>query len=167
MANENDIASLILPVTADEYEKLGGSKFPAPGLHLSEITNPIQWKTKGKSVVFKFRVIEQGEDSGKDGELTAGIEETSAWKFKECQKALGMTEAKVKTKDGAERPKFDPVEALGKQFYSEWVPEEYQDEKTGQIKKYVKCLKFWDLKTGARMAGALPADEESAVEEVQ
>jgi len=164
--NPNEIKSLILPITAEEYDKLSKSKFATPGLHLSEIVKPLEWKTIGKSVVFKFKIVEQGEDNGKEGELTAGIDAKSAWKFEECREALDMSINFVKTKDGATRPKFDPVEPLGHQFYSEWAPDEYTKD-DGTVTKYVKCVKFWSIAKGGKMVGALPADEPGAVEEMQ
>lgn len=166
---DNDIQSLILPVTTEEFEKAGLSKFPAPGLHLSQINERLSWKTKGKSVAFKFVILTAGEDKDKTGEMTAGIEPTSVWKFKESMKALGIKEQTAKMKDGSLRPKFDPGEPLGKQFYSEWVPASYTevDSVSGEsrTKKYVKCEKFWSLADGAKMTGGgLPADVPEAVE---
>lgn len=166
---DNDIQSLILPVSTEEFEKAGVSKFPVPGLHLSQITERLGWKTKGKSIVFKFVILTPGEDKDKVGEMTAGIESNSVWKFKESMKALGIKEQTAKMKDGSLRPKFDPGEPLGKQFYSEWVPATYSevDPVSGETrtKKYVKCEKFWSVAEGAKMTGGgLPADEPAAVE---
>ena len=175
------IQKLILGVDQSTYEESAksGSKFASVGLHLAEIQPLPNWKTANKSIFFPFVIIEEGtDDTGKVGELTAGVDPDikdangkvikrgGIWKFAECIKALGIGTGltKVKNKAGQmeERVEFDPSECLGKQVYVEYV--ETKDERTaeegGKGTVYTKPVRFWSLADGAKKLGnaAPPVD---------
>lgn len=108
-----------LPVTEEEYQE-AGSKFAAPGAHLSEMGMPY-WKVQGQSFGFPFTIIEDGPDQGKEGEYFVGVGKNAIWKLKEILGAVGVEPEMVKGGDGKRRPSFDPDAVSGKRFQSIWT----------------------------------------------
>ena len=97
---------IVLGISPDEFEK-SGSKFAAPGLHLSIFGLPF-WKTPGKSLAFPYTITE-GTDSDKEGEIYCGVSKESAWKIKEILTALGVA---YKPSNGLVA--FNPADVAGK-----------------------------------------------------
>lgn len=102
-----------------EEDLLRGSKFAAPGEHVSECGTP-DWDTPGKSIKFPFTIVEEGDDNGKEGKISCGVKKEAAFKLKEMLEALGV--AHQLTGDG--RVKFSALECAGKKFKSVWVEQE-------------------------------------------
>jgi hypothetical protein len=177
MANPNEF---VLPVTPEQYEESAksSSKFASAGLHLSEISELPAMEPSGKSIAFKFKVIEDGDDNGKENKVSAGFDldqkdasgkvtkRGGIWKLDEVLKALGVERGITKVKNPKtgqmeERVTFSQVACLGKQVYSEWV--EQKDSRTpeegGKGGSYTKPIRFWSLEAGAKKAGsAKPVD---------
>jgi len=105
----------VLDVSPEDMEK-AGSKFAAPGLHLSEMGMP-EWETPGQSIRFPFTIIEEGTDNGKESKLVAGISPSALWKLKEILKAVGVPYKKT----AGGKVAFNHMEMVGKQFMSLWT----------------------------------------------
>ena len=111
---------IVIGISPDEFEK-SGSKFAAPGLHLSVFGLPY-WKTPGKSLAFPY-VISEGDDTDKEGELYCGVSKEAAWKIKEILKALGVS---YKPSNGLVA--FNPADVAGK--YGKVLYTQVQDERS-------------------------------------
>lgn len=136
--------SIALPMTEEEFEAAGGSKFPAVGKHLSEMGMP-GWKEVGRTIAFPCTITEEGPDKGKEGILYVGISKDAVWKLKEVLGALGIA-YKVNKKGS---PEFNPAECAGKVFDSIWTEavDTRPADKGGKGSKYSK----W---TGCAKAGS-------------
>ena len=112
---------MIIPDLSEQEYESAGSKFAKAGAHLSECGMP-EWETPGQSVRFPFRIIEEGEDNGKESKLVCGVSKSGIWKFKEMEKALGLQ--LMKSIDGKMTIQEAGLMAcVGKQFQTVWITE--------------------------------------------
>jgi hypothetical protein len=125
----------VLDMTPEEFDKTS-SKFAAVGTHLSEISEPPEWDTPGVSIAFKFRIIEEGEDEGKENKISCGVKKEAAFKLNEMLTSLGV--ARSTTEDG--KVKFNPLDCVGKKFLSVWTEaiDTRTPEEGGKGSKYSK-----------------------------
>ena len=137
-------------VTAADWAK-AGSKFAREGLHLSEFWAG-EWKTVNGSVAVKFKIIEEGEDYGKESEITAGIDQKSIWKFKEVCKALSIEP--IFRNGILDVPAMFPLFA-GKQGMTLWIKQKdiRPPEQGGKGGWFTKAVSVMPIGT------TLPADE--------
>ena len=135
MTEENQDTTFEIPSMSEEEWDAAGSKFASEGTHLSEMGMP-SWDTPGKSIAFPFVIIEDGEDAGKEGKLSAGVSKEAAWKLKEILKAIGVTHSVVNGK-----VTFDGLDCVGKKFGSVWVKQldKRTPEEGGKGGYYVKA----------------------------
>lgn len=143
MTEENQDTSFELPNMSEEEYEAAGSKFAQEGVHLSEMGMP-SWDTPGKSIGFPFTIIEEGEDAGKEGKISAGVSKDAVWKLKEILKAIGVEHKVV---DG--KVTFDGMECVGKRFGSVWVKQvdKRTPEEGGKGGTYVKATAAVSIKT--------------------
>ena len=127
----NMAPDLYLPedVTTEDYEK-ATSKFAAAGEHLSEL-GMIEWDTPGVSLKFPFTIIEEGNDKGKEGKISAGVSKKSLWKVRELETALGLEKGELVSTDKDGRLVIKEaviMSCVGKKFLSVW--EDQKDSRT-------------------------------------
>lgn len=139
----------ILDVGLEEFEK-SGSKFAKAGLHLVELGLP-EWENQGVSIRFPFIIIEDGEDSSKEGKLVAGVGKNAAWKLKEILKSAEVPYSA--TKDG--RVAFKSNDVVGKQckvLYTEQVDTRTPEE-GGKGTRYTKAESAYPVSATSESLG--------------
>ena len=135
-SKENNM-SIVIPISADEYEKSGGMR---AGLIKAEMQLP---ELYGKGIKFPYIVIEEDwSEDKRDGALFAGLK-----KFSLQPKLDAVGVELTVNKQG--QPEFDENECVGKQFYVHYqmVKDSRSAEEGGTGKTYPKSVEAYSLDT--------------------